>query len=214
MTMDISNGTQFEKENFTPGNPLAAKANSSTSEELNRSDTPQEPKLSAQVTPAHEGKEHIFAQKVTERVNRASQAHTTVRNYMIGATITGLIPLPLVDMAAVTVIQLKMIHRLAKLYEVPFSQNLVKSLITSLLSGTLTFSTAVLAKSVPVIGQATSIISAMVVGGAATYAIGKIFTEHFESGGNFLNFDPEKMRAHFQELYEEGRQLVIQPARK
>ena len=46
------------------------------------------------------------------------------------------------------------------------------------------------------------------VGGATTYAVGKVFIEHFESGGTFLDFDPEKMRDHFQELYEEGKQLA------
>ncbi|NJO17224.1 MAG: YcjF family protein [Thioploca sp.] len=201
--MDIPNDTQFEEKDSTPGNPLTADANSSTQ---------GEPKLSDPVTPTNE--EELLNQKVTTNVNRASQAHHTVKNYMMGATVTGLIPLPLVDTVAVTAIQLKMIHSLAKLYEVPFSKDLAKSLITSLLSGTITLSTTVLARSIPVVGQAMGIISAMMVGGATTYATGKIFVEHFESGGNFFSFDPEKMRAHFQALYEEGKQLAIQTAKR
>ena len=33
---------------------------------------------------------------------------------------------------------------------------------------------------------------------ASTYAIGKVFVLHFEAGGTLLDFDPLKMRAHFE----------------
>ena len=35
-----------------------------------------------------------------------------------------------------------------------------------------------------------------VIAGAA-YAVGKVFIQHFASGGTFLTFDPEKVRAHY-----------------
>lgn len=202
MTMATPNGANLANQDATFGSPLAATATLLAQ---------RKSKISNPITRAPEPTEPVYAHQLTKRVNRALQAHHTVKNYMIGAMAAGLIPLPVVDMVAVTAIQIKTIHSIAKQYEVPFSQNLVKSLLISLLGGTITLTTTVLAKSLPVIGQATGIISAMIISGATTYAVGKIFIEHFESGGTFLDFDPERMRAHFQELYEEGKQLAIQP---
>lgn len=203
MIMDTPNGANFtKKKEATFGSPLAATATLST---------PKKPKISTPITPALEKTEAVGAPQFTEKINSASPAYRTVKNYMISAMAVSLIPLPLVDMVAVTAIQIKTIHSIAKQYEVPFSQNLVRSLLLSLLGGTLTLTTTVIARSLPVIGQATGVISAMMVGGATTYAVGKIFIEHFESGGTLLDFDPEKMRAYFQALYEEGKQLVTPP---
>ena len=40
------------------------------------------------------------------------------------------------------------------------------------------------------------------------YAMGQLFVQHFESGGTFLTFDPEKVRGHYAELFEEGKELA------
>jgi hypothetical protein len=41
--------------------------------------------------------------------------------------------------------------------------------------------------------------------GAATYAIGKVFMQHFASGGTFLDFDPDKVRGYFREQFGKGK---------
>ena len=41
--------------------------------------------------------------------------------------------------------------------------------------------------------------------GASTYAVGKVFVQHFESGGTFLNFDPEDVRDYYAEQFEKGK---------
>jgi uncharacterized protein (DUF697 family) len=48
-----------------------------------------------------------------------------------------LVPVPLFDLLALSGVQLKMLHSLTKLYEVPFSKNLGKSSIASLLGGVM-----------------------------------------------------------------------------
>ncbi|MDE2463441.1 MAG: GTPase, partial [Alphaproteobacteria bacterium] len=40
---------------------------------------------------------------------------------------------------------------------------------------------------------------------ASTYALGKVFIQHFESGGTFLDMDPDKVSAYFKEQYEYKR---------
>ena len=156
-------------------------------------------------------------QQIESRVIRASQAHQLVKRYALASLATGIIPIPLVDMAALLGIQLKMLYDLAKQYEVPFSHNIVSSLVGAVLGSFIPTATVTnpistsLSKGLPLFGQISGIIGIAAVGGASTYAVGKIFIEHFESGGTFLNFNPDKMRAHFRELYEEGIQLVVKP---
>jgi uncharacterized protein (DUF697 family) len=147
-----------------------------------------------------------------QRIKRIDKAHTCFKNYTIGAIAVGFIPMPLVDIAALTAIQLKMVHSIAAIYDVPFSKNIAKSVVGSVLGGSiavaLAWPVARLAKLIPIIGQASGIIGTAVTGAASTYAVGKIFAEHFETGGTFLDFDEEKAKAHFKELYEEGKAFI------
>ena len=143
---------------------------------------------------------------------RSSQATDTIKKHVIVVMGASLVPIPLFDLVALTGVQLKMLHSLSKLYEVPFSKNLGKSLITSLLGGVMPTSAAItlssLAKAVPGLGTATGMISVSLLGGATTYAIGSVFMQHFESGGTLLDFDPKKMREYFAEKLQEGKEVA------
>ena len=143
---------------------------------------------------------------------RSSQASNLIRKHVIVVMGASLVPVPLFDLLALSGVQLKMLHSLAKLYEVPFSKNLGKSSIVSLLGGVMPTSTAMtlasLAKAVPGLGTATGIISVSLLGGATTYAIGSVFVQHFESGGTLLDFDAKKMRAYFSSKLEEGKAVA------
>ena len=141
--------------------------------------------------------------------DKVLKAQGIVKNYLIGSAAAGFIPLPIADMAAIGLIQLKMLHSLANLYEVKFTKELGKSLIASLTGGLA--ATGVgrgtlvsLVKVVPIIGPA----AAAAVAGATTYAVGQVFIQHFESGGTFLDFDPEKVKGYFAEQFEKGKLAV------
>jgi len=146
--------------------------------------------------------------------SRTERGNTIIQRYTLGALAPGLIPLPLVDLAALTGIQLAMLGHLSRVYEVEFTRNLGKSLIGSLVgnsTGVVVAPTvASLFKLVPGLGSIYGGASVAVVGAAVTYAVGKVFQMHFEAGGNFLNFDPEKMRGYFAEQLEEGKKVASQ----
>jgi uncharacterized protein (DUF697 family) len=149
---------------------------------------------------------------MTERETKTDKTNSIVRNYMLGALAVGLIPLPFVDLVALSGIQLKMLHSLARLYDVEFSEQLGKSMIASLLGGgiPISFSSnlASLVKSIPFYGLVTGMISVSLFGGASTYAIGQVFIQHFESGGTFLNFDPQQVRDYYAKQFKEGKEQV------
>ena len=127
---------------------------------------------------------------------------------MLGALAVGIIPIPLVDLAILSGIQLKMLHSLARLYAVEFSGELGKSLIASLLGGGVSVSLAGLLKRILPYGFVTGMISTSIFGGASTYAVGKVFIQHFESGGTFLNFDPQQVKDYYAKQFEKGKEEV------
>ncbi|MCV6638516.1 YcjF family protein [Candidatus Albibeggiatoa sp. nov. NOAA] len=145
----------------------------------------------------------------TPNVGHEEEANNMVKNYIIASMGAALVPVPLFDMVALTGIQLKMLHSLAKLYDVKFTKNLGKSLIGSLLGGIVPTSTAAsLSKAVPGVGTTAGVIGMSAIGGAATYAIGRVFIQHFESGGTFLDFNPEKVREYFKAEFERGKDVA------
>ena len=91
----------------------------------------------------------------------------------------GLIPLPLVDMAAVGGVQLYMLRRLSEIYEIPFSENLGKSILSSLAGAVIPATTATTAasvmKGVPIVETAIGALTMPAVGAGATWIIGKVF---------------------------------------
>ncbi|TAK93075.1 DUF697 domain-containing protein, partial [Patescibacteria group bacterium] len=60
------------------------------------------------------------------RIKRMDEAHACFKNYTMAAVAVGFVPAPLIDLAALSAIQLKMVHKISSIYEVPFSKNLVK----------------------------------------------------------------------------------------
>ena len=141
---------------------------------------------------------------------RAVDAARIVKRWMWWSMGAGLIPVPTVDLAAVIGLQLKMLSDLSKLYEVEFSENQGKSIVSALLGGIIPNSlvlgpAGILIKGLPVIGAIAGALTMPVFYGAATYAVGRVFTEHFESGGTFLNFDPTANKEKFAAAFERGK---------
>jgi uncharacterized protein (DUF697 family) len=133
---------------------------------------------------------------------RDTLASQLVDRFSLWSGAAGLIPVPLIDMAAVGGVQLQMLRRLSEIYGVPFSDNRGKSVIASLAGAIIPASTATttamgvgsLFKAVPGVGTAIGALSMPVFSAGATYVIGKVFIQHFASGGTLLDFNPPDYR--------------------
>ena len=130
-------------------------------------------------------------------------ANEFVKKYSIYAAGAGLVPVPLVDFAAISGIQIKMLRDLGTLYGVPFETDRVKPIVASIIGGYASTKLGYgigggLIKAIPVIGQAAGVLAVPAFGYGLTYAVGKVFIQHFASGGTFLDFDPDKVRAYFK----------------
>lgn len=138
-------------------------------------------------------------------------ADKIIKNHMYGAIAVGLVPVPAVDMVALTGVQLNMLRKLAKTYDIPFSRDKGKNIIAALAGGGIPVASAgplmSLAKTIPVVGQTVGSLSMSAVAGATTYAVGKVFLQHFASGGTFLDFDPDKVRDYYSEKFKEAHSM-------
>lgn len=140
---------------------------------------------------------------------RSEQSRKVVKKYMWLSMGVVLIPVPIIDLLALTGVQLKMVSTLAKKYGISFSKDAGKAAIGSLVSSVYASSISKIAmsstvKSIPIVGTLAAPLLMPLFSGALTYALGIVFIHHFEAGGTLLDFDPEKTREFFKEKFEEG----------
>jgi len=170
-------------------------------------------KTAASTEPKDDGAEAKSTAKPNEARSLARPAETIIRLNVLWTLVAGVLPVPIVDLVAIEGVQLKMLKELADLYEVSFTQDIAKTLLSSLISSTWSVGVGAtigygLVKFVPVVGAALGIVSTPIVAGAATYALGKVFMMHFEAGGTLLNFDPSAMRSFFKSEFEKAKDTV------
>jgi len=130
--------------------------------------------------------------------NREQVATKLVDRFAIWSGVAGLVPLPVVDVLAVGGLQLQMVRRLSQIYNVEFSENRGKGLIAALagcmIPATSGMGAASALKAVPVLNILAAAFVMPVLSAGATFAIGKAFVQHFESGGTLLDFNPPDYR--------------------
>jgi len=132
-------------------------------------------------------------------------ANSIIKNHMIWSMGAGFIPIPIVDLFAVSAIQLDMIRQLTNLYEINFKETEGKAYITSLTGGLLSRIGARAVKFIPGVGSVLGGVTLAVLSGGSTYALGEVFKKHFETGGTFLDFDPARLKNYYDEQFEKGK---------
>jgi uncharacterized protein (DUF697 family) len=129
--------------------------------------------------------EHVNA------VRRRAQALAIVERHATYSAAGGIIPVPLVNVASVTAIIVRMVRALSTLYGVPFERDRARAVVVALVGGTMPTGLAAVTTStlyyvVPgaaLIGLAVSAVTAS----ACTRNIGRIFVEHFERGETLID---------------------------
>jgi uncharacterized protein (DUF697 family) len=127
---------------------------------------------------------HLLALAVVERHANYSA---------VGAAV----PLPLVNVAGVTAIIVRMVKRLSELYGVPYRRDRARAIVIGLAGGAMPAGLATVTASaffyvIPgsnLLGLAVSSVTAS----ACTRRLGKIFVEHFESGATLADFPALKL---------------------
>jgi uncharacterized protein (DUF697 family) len=115
---------------------------------------------------------------------RRALAHKIVSRHKNYAAMGGLVPLPVVNIAGIAAINLRMVKQLSDLYQVPFERDRTRSLIVGLIGGAVptgvgTATSSIMMWIVPgglLLGLGASAVTA----GALTRGIGLVFIESFE----------------------------------
>jgi len=148
-----------------------------------------------------------------EVLNREAKTNDLVKNHIMMASAASLVPLPLLDVAAITGVQLRLIAKLAQLHGKSFSENAARNTIAGLVGGVFGHGAGILTaisvtKFIPGFGWMLGAVSLPVVAGASTYALGRVYARHFESGGSVYDISVDSVRAYYNEQLKKGRRLA------
>jgi uncharacterized protein (DUF697 family) len=141
-------------------------------------------------------------------MNKQAQAEAIIRSHVLWAMGGGLIPIPLVDFAVVTAIQLEMLQQLAQLYGVNYSRSTGKTFVSALTGTTIASLGASFLKAIPGIGSIIGGTSMAIASGASTYAVGQVAINHFSNGGSLSNFVEEQVKSVYDSAFEQGKSYV------
>jgi uncharacterized protein (DUF697 family) len=149
--------------------------------------TEDEPALAVSSAPiANDSAPASFALPDEMATERRAFARKIIERHRTYAAVGGLLPVPVVNIAGVTAINVRMVQQLSELYQVPFRRDRARALIVSLVGGAApagfgAATSSTLMWIVPgglLVGLGVSALAA----GALTRAIGQVFAESFENG--------------------------------
>ena len=146
----------------------------------------------------------IFHQQEADRI---------VKNHVLAGSAVGLMPLPVIDIFALSTTQLNMVHQLSQHYQIDFNNKKAKSAVISLINGSLPTVTLIglssFAKLIPGIGTLGGNASLILTGGAVTYATGRSFIKHFNEGGTIEDFKAKSYAGFFKDELKKGRNFIL-----
>jgi uncharacterized protein (DUF697 family) len=141
-------------------------------------------------------------------------ANDIVKSHVVYSLGAGLVPIPLLDIAAVSAVQVDMLKQLAKLYGQDFKESAGKGWISAITGSALARMGSSFVKAVPGIGTILGGVTMSALSGASTFAIGQVFIRHFSSGGDFFNFNLEKAKKIYEQEFDKGKRFATDLEKK
>lgn len=152
----------------------------------------------------------VRLKQVQKQLLRA-QADAVIKQNVIQSMALGLIPVPMLDIVALTHAQFKMADQLRELYNIPHT-NIGRSVLRSFIIGVLPVATVTgvgsLFKMAPGIGSFIGSASVSVSSGGLTYTIGKIIQQHLEQGGTFADLNIIEAKKRFKQDFSQNKKIV------
>ena len=150
--------------------------------------------------------------------SQRAAAEQIVHRFSLYGTATSLIPVPVIDLAAIVAVQATMLGNLAKHYGTTFHDQRARQIASSLIGSVVPVGLTGLTKDAALglgslVGAgSTALRFAPLIGipvmayftFASTKTLGLLFVEHFEAGGTLFDFDPEAKRHDYKGQVEEA----------
>jgi uncharacterized protein (DUF697 family) len=139
---------------------------------------------------------------------QSMMADDTIDSHVLWSMGAGALPIPFLDVAIVTGIQLNMFKELCVIYQVDYNESFGKNLISSIAGATLAKIGASALKAIPVIGSLLGGVPMVVLSGTSTYAMGQVFKKHLEFGEMMSTFSLDNAKKVYNDAFERGKQYV------
>lgn len=143
-----------------------------------------------------------------------AQANRIIHQHILWSIGAGLVPVPILDIAAVSAIQLDMLKQLSSLYGVSYSESEGKVWLSALSGSILARVAANAVKLIPGVGSIIGGLSMSALSGASTYALGQVAVSHFEGAGDFSNLDLGAAKRAYDQEFEKGKQVASKMAKE
>lgn len=140
--------------------------------------------------------------------DKSTQADRVIDNHILWSMGAGALPIPIVDVAAVTAIQLNMLKELCLIYDVDYSEGFGKNLISSIVGAGVAKVGASAVKTIPVVGSLLGGVPMVVLSGASTYALGQVFKSQLQVTTVLSKFDMSGAKEMYKDAFEKGKQYV------
>ena len=152
----------------------------------------------------------VYQQAADEGAEKRKKAAVeTVERFALWSAGIALVPLPIVDLAALSLLQLKMLRLLTEIYGIDYSRQKGKIYVAALLSFIVPASLLVrfsgLWIALRFVAPPAGAFVLPAMAWACTQAVGLVFMRHFENGGTLDDFAPEESRRHLKRLYPRAK---------
>ncbi|MCP4111388.1 MAG: DUF697 domain-containing protein [Desulfobacteraceae bacterium] len=141
-------------------------------------------------------------------MERRTQADKIVKKHVLWAIGGGVVPIPLLDIAAVSLVQVDMLKQLCRLYGVSYSESKGKAILSAVAGSSLASVGASAIKTIPWVGTILGGVSMPILSGASTYALAQAIVLHFESDGNLFDIDMEMIKKVYKENFKKGKEFA------
>ncbi|HRG95344.1 MAG TPA: DUF697 domain-containing protein [Polyangiaceae bacterium] len=142
-----------------------------------------------------------------------TRAQRIINEHVLWAVGAGLVPIPLVDIAAVTAIQLDMLKQLSTLYGTVYTESEGKAWVSALAGGIAARLGANALKLIPGIGSVVGGAAMSAMSGASTYALGQVAMTQFAAGKSFSAMDLDHAKKTYEEHLAKGKEVAAQMAK-
>lgn len=140
-------------------------------------------------------------------------AEEIITNSTAKASTIAALPIPLIDMAGVAYVQVSMVEKLAKHYQledIDKSKIIISSIISGMVSKLCTEIVNSIAASTNLEKLLSEALIKATIAGFMTTITGEVFNDHFKSGGNIEEIDVDTFLDYFKRQLQSDRLSIDQ----
>jgi len=126
-----------------------------------------------------------------------------IQEHIIQSMAMGVIPVPGIDLIAVSISQMQMLKKLCLLFDRPFDRIGSESLLCSIGGATIARTGASIFKVIPFVGSGLGGFSVAIFSGATTYALGQMYLNFLEDDKSIDTVDADEANSLFRHFYNQ-----------